>query len=137
MTVQEAGRVRIESETRDGKSACRWDFYPDHATMTLLRIDLPTFWFLYEGTPGGKLDAEEDFVIRPDGQKTTLDHAWSEVVPWVCFGASETPVGFVLRQSPGPRAGRGRLLRLLALPQGRGRRVLPGHDGLRLRPERP
>ncbi len=73
VTVREAGHARIESETRDGKSACRWDFYPDHATLTLLRIDLPTFWFLYEGTPGGKLDAEKDFVIRPDGQKITLD----------------------------------------------------------------
>ncbi len=65
VTMQEAGRVRIESETRDGKSACRWDFYPDHATMTLLRIDLPTFWFLYEGTPGGKLDAERDLRHPP------------------------------------------------------------------------
>jgi type 1 glutamine amidotransferase len=104
VTLQEAGRVRIESETRDGKSACRWDFYPDHATMTLLRIDLPTFWFLYEGTPGGKLDAGSDFIIRHDGQKATLDHAWAEVVPWVCFGAAESSVGFVLvnHQEPEP-----------------------------------
>ena len=62
--------------------------------MTLLRIDQPTYWFLYEGTPGGKLDADKDFVIRPDGTKTTLDQPWSQVVPWVCFGAAETPAGF-------------------------------------------
>ena len=102
VTVREAGHVRIESETRDGKSACRWDFYPDHATLTLLRIDLPTFWFLYEGTPGGTLDAEKDFVIRSDGQKMTLDRAWSQVVPWVCFGAAETPLGFVCVNHQGP-----------------------------------
>ena len=96
MTVSETSHARIESATRDGKSACLWDFYPDHATLTLLRIDLPTFWFLYEGTPGGKLDAQKDFVIRPDGQKTTLDQPWSQVVPWVCFGSAETPVGLVL-----------------------------------------
>jgi hypothetical protein len=104
VTAREPGRIRIESETRDGKSACRWDIYPDHATMTLLKIDLPTFWFLYEGTPGGALDAGRDFVIRPDGLKTTLDQAWSQVVPWVCFGAGETPVGFVLvnHQEPEP-----------------------------------
>jgi putative heme-binding domain-containing protein len=105
VTLREAGHVRIESETRDGKSACRWDFYPGHATLTLLRIDLPTFWFLYEGTPGGALDAEGDFVIRPDGSKTTLDHAWSQVVPWVCFGASETPVGFVCVNHQDPEPG--------------------------------
>jgi putative heme-binding domain-containing protein len=104
VTMRQAGLVRIESETRDGKSACRWDFYHDHATLTLLRIDLPSFWFLYEGTPGGALDAERDFVIRPDGRKTMLDRAWSQVVPWVCFGASETPVGFVCvnHQEPEP-----------------------------------
>jgi hypothetical protein len=104
VTIRETGHARIESETRDGKSACAWDFYPDHATLTLLRIDLPTFWFLYEGTPGGKLDAQSDFVIRPDGRKTTLDQPWSQVVPWVCFGSAETPVGLVLvnHQSPEP-----------------------------------
>ena len=96
ITVQTADHVRIESETKDGKSACVWDFFPDHATMTLLRIDLPTYWFLYEGTPGGKLDADKDFVIRPDGTKTPLDTPWSQVVPWVCFGAVESPFGLVL-----------------------------------------
>jgi putative heme-binding domain-containing protein len=105
VTVQDAAHARIESETRDGKSACAWDFYPDHATLTLLRIGQPTFWFLYEGTPGGRLDAADDFVIRPDGRKTTLDQAWSQVVPWVCFGAIESPVGFVCVNHQGPARG--------------------------------
>jgi hypothetical protein len=96
VTAQEAGHARIESETRDGRSACAWDFYADHATLTLSRIGLPTFWFLYEGTPGGRLDAAQDFVIRPDGRRTMLDQPWSQAVPWVCFGAVETPVGFIL-----------------------------------------
>src|SRR5205085_4933481 len=66
--------------------------------------DQPTFWFLYEGTPGGQLDAGGDFVIRPDGTKTTLDQPWSARVPWVCFGAKGTPVGFfcVNHQEPEP-----------------------------------
>lgn len=105
VAVQEAGHARIESETRDGRSACAWDFYPDHATLTLLRIGQPTFWFLYEGTPGGNLDAAGDFVVRPDGRKTSLDVPWSQVVPWVCFGASETPVGLVLVNHQRPEAG--------------------------------
>ncbi len=105
VTAREAGHARIESETRDGKSACVWDFYPDHATLTLLRIGQPTYWFLYEGTPGGKLDATEDFVLRPDGTRTTLDQPWSQVVPWVCFGASETPIGLVLVNHLDPEPG--------------------------------
>jgi hypothetical protein len=95
VTVREPDHIRIESESRDGKSACAWDFYSTHATLTLQRIDLPTYWFLYEGVPGGKLDPEKDFVIRPDGTKTPLDTPWSQVVPWVCFGAAESKFGFV------------------------------------------
>jgi hypothetical protein len=47
-------------------------------------------WFLYEGTPGGSLDAAEDFVIRAGGQKTPLTEPWKEIVPWVVFGARIT-----------------------------------------------
>jgi hypothetical protein len=105
VTIREAKHARLESETGDGMSACAWDFYPDHATLTLLRIGQPTYWFLYEGTPGGKLDAKEDFVIRPDGTRTALAEPWSQVVPWVCFGAVETPVGLVLVNHRDPEPG--------------------------------
>lgn len=105
VTQNDPGQVRIESETVDKKTAGAWDFYPDHATFTLLKIDAPTFWFLYEGTPGGKLDAAKDFVIRPDGQKTTLDQPWSQVLPWVCFGASESPAGLLCVNHQRPEAG--------------------------------
>jgi len=105
VSIQDAEHVRISSETLDKKSACTWDFYPTHSTMTLLRIDLPTFWFLYEGTPGGQLEPDKDFVIRPDGRKTTLAEPWSEVVPWVCFGAGENPIGFVCINHQEPEKG--------------------------------
>ncbi|HWE35552.1 MAG TPA: hypothetical protein VG406_03195 [Isosphaeraceae bacterium] len=105
VTLREPEHVRIESATRDGKSSCAWDFFDDHATMTLHKIGLPTYWFLYEGTPGGKLDPEGDFVLRPDGSRTTLDRPWSQVVPWACFGAVESPYGLALinHQEPEPR----------------------------------
>jgi len=105
VTLRAAEHARIESETRDKKSACAWDFYPKHATLTLLRIDRPTYWFLYEGTPGGKLNAGKDFVIRPSGVQTTLDQPWSEVVPWVCFGAPETEVGLLCMNHQKPEEG--------------------------------
>ena len=134
VTAQEAGHVRIESETRDGKSACLWDFYPDHATLTLLPRRLPLYWFIYEGTPGGRLDAKEDFVIRPDGTKTSLDQPWSQVVPWVCFGLAESPRRPVPDQPSSSRARRDRLLRFLAICA-RKRRIIPGDDRLRIRPQ--
>jgi hypothetical protein len=102
---QSSDHVRIESETRDGKTAGTWDFYPDRATFTLLRIDIPTYWFLYEGTPGGKLDPKGDFALRPDGTRTDLDTPWSAVVPWACFGAAESPSGLVLMNHQAPEPG--------------------------------
>lgn len=97
--------VRVESETRDGKTAGGWDFYPDRAVFTLTRIDQPTYWFLYEGTPGGRLDPAGDFVLRPDGTRTNLDAPWSAVVPWACFGAAESPAGLLLVNHQAPEPG--------------------------------
>ena len=131
VTVREPGHARIESETRDGKSACRWDFYPDHATLTLLRIDLPTFWFLYEGTPGGKLDAGRDFVIlrrRPE------DNAWAALVAGRPLGLLRVGVDarrIRLCQSSGSRAPRGRLVRRLAVCEDSGR-FISRYDGVRI-----
>jgi hypothetical protein len=105
VTLLKRDHVRISSETTDGKSACTWDFYPTHATLTVLRIDLPTYWFLYEGAPGGRLDPVRDFVIRPDGKKTSLAEAWSQVVPWVCFGSHRTPAGFFCINHQKPESG--------------------------------
>ena len=75
---------------------------PTHATMTLLRIDLPTYWFLYEGYPGGKLQAAKDFVIRPDGTKqrsTSVVGGRSVGLFW----DGRDSGWFRLRQSPGSR----------------------------------
>jgi hypothetical protein len=91
ITLREPRHVRIASETRNGDSACLWDFYPAYATLTVQRIGATNFWFLYEGTPGGRLDADADFVLRPGGRRTSDAEPWEERVPWVCFGAIESP----------------------------------------------
>ncbi|MBL9212710.1 MAG: hypothetical protein JNL92_19770 [Opitutaceae bacterium] len=95
VTVREPGHVRLRSETRLGDAACEWDFFPTHATMTLLKIP-GNYWFIYEGTPGGALDPTSDFVLRPHGHRTPLSRPWQESVPWVIFGAAESPHGLLL-----------------------------------------
>lgn len=82
-------RIRIESETADGKSSCAWDFYPTFATVTLRKIAIPSYWFLYEGVPGGSLEPDRDFVVRPGNRRTTAAEPWSDNVPWVYVGAGE------------------------------------------------
>lgn len=86
--------LHLHSETRNGDAACDWDFFPTHATLTLLKIP-GRYWFLYEGTPGGQLHPAEDFVIRPGGRKTPLTEPWTDAVPWMAFGAKETPFGLL------------------------------------------
>jgi hypothetical protein len=87
--------VRVHSITRDGAAECMWDFHTDHATMTLLKIPGP-YWFLYEGTPGGELNAEQDHVLRPSGERTPLSQPWIEDAPWLLFSAGESPHGLYL-----------------------------------------
>lgn len=96
ITEQSADHIRVHSETHDGDSACDWDFYSTHATMTLTKISQEKVWFLYEGTPGGKLEPDRDFVVRPGNRKTMLYENWIDHVPWVYFGAVESRSSFFL-----------------------------------------
>jgi hypothetical protein len=103
VTIQEPDHVRIVSETSDGRNASEWDFRPAHATLTLKRIASPSFWFLYEGTPGGKLEAERDSVLRPGGVRTTLAEPWEAEIPWALIESSGSPFALLL-VSPEPEA---------------------------------
>jgi hypothetical protein len=104
ITLREPAHVRLHSETKNGDAACDWDFFPAYATMTLTKIPGP-HWFLYEGTPGGALDPADDFVLRPGGRKTPLSEPWTDSVPWVCFGARESPHGLLLLHHQAPEPG--------------------------------
>jgi hypothetical protein len=80
--------VTIASETRDGKWAGRWDIYPHFARFTVLRAG-HRYWFLYEGTPGGKLDLGRDYWVRSSGDRLPVTKSWSGNLPtpkWVYFG---------------------------------------------------
>ncbi len=80
-------KVTIESESKDKKWACRWEIFPSFARLTMLKADKP-WWFLYEGTPGGKLDPASDFSIRSDGKKSPLSERWTGDLPapeWIAF----------------------------------------------------
>jgi hypothetical protein len=85
-------RVRILSEKRDRKWSAAWDIYPGYARMTVLRNAGP-YWFLYEGTPGGKLDLETGFQVLASGERRPLTQPWSGDLPgpeWIYFGSGAT-----------------------------------------------
>jgi hypothetical protein len=81
-------RARILSGSADRKWACAWDVFPHFARLTVLRKEKP-YWFLYEGTPGGKLEPEKDYCVRSSGERTPLSAKWQGDLPapeWVYFG---------------------------------------------------
>jgi hypothetical protein len=83
-------KATILSESDDGKMRCLWDIFPTYARLTVLKMRTP-YWFLYEGTPGGKLDEDSDYCVRadkPGGSKTPASVKWDgDIAP--CCGSAE------------------------------------------------
>ena len=85
-------RTRIRSTALDNSLECVWDIFPSHARMTLLHADT-TYWFLYEGTPGGSLEIERDYNVISNGVRRSIAEHWHGDLPapeWVYFGDSAT-----------------------------------------------
>ncbi|MFC1558825.1 FG-GAP repeat domain-containing protein, partial [candidate division KSB1 bacterium] len=82
-------KLSIQSETIDRKWKCAWEIYPYYAKMILLEKGEGPYWFLYEGTPGGKLDLDTDFWVRSDGKRGPVAERWTGDMPspeWIYFG---------------------------------------------------
>ncbi len=56
-----------------------WEIYPTYARMTVLQA-ATTYWFQYEGTPGGLLEST-DLVTRPDGTQNGALESWDGDLP--------------------------------------------------------
>jgi hypothetical protein len=83
-------KATIRSITTDGLWEVQWEFFPQFARMSVILAD-KNFWFLYEGTPGGLLDAN-DFVVRPDGTETAYTTGWNgdlSTQEWVYFSDTQ------------------------------------------------
>jgi hypothetical protein len=83
-------KATFRSTAGSGQWQVLWTVYPAYATMVVEKA-AGTYWFLYEGTPGGKLDVTKDFVVRSDmaGASTLASVQWEEELAgedWVYFG---------------------------------------------------
>jgi hypothetical protein len=77
-------KATIQSRTNDNQWSWKWDFFPSYARMTL-QAAATTYWFLYEGTPGGQFDFT-DFWVRSTGERRTLAQDEGGRFQWVYFG---------------------------------------------------
>lgn len=108
-------RLTILTQSIDKKWTATWDIYPTYAQMTLLTIpENRSYWFLYEGTPGGNLEytgKSRDMIIRSDGAMSDANETWdlttqelestSPSIPgeWVYFADSTVDRMFFLAHS--------------------------------------
>lgn len=54
----------------------RYEIYGDHVTATMVQAD-SSYFFLYEGTPGGAVDSN-DTIVRSDGAVTSIQTPWAD-----------------------------------------------------------
>ena len=97
-------KVSILSQSNDGKMQCLWDIFPQYVRQTVLKMRTP-YWFLYEGTPGGRLDEESDFCVRSVGGrlvKTLANEKWDGDIAkqdgpgeWIYFGDGDRILYFI------------------------------------------
>ena len=80
--------ARLHSWSLDEKWECTWDIFPDYARLNLLKVD-GTYWFLYEGIPGGSLEVERDYNVLSTGLRRSIAESWHGDLPapeWLYFG---------------------------------------------------
>lgn len=84
-------RVTIRSRSNDDRWKCEWRIEPDCARLTVLRAARP-YWLLYEGTPGGCLDEQGDYLLLSDGRRiNAAERLEVRRLPepgWIAFGAA-------------------------------------------------
>lgn len=76
VTVISTGPLKSSIQVADTAGTIRYDFYPTFTRATVVSTTSP-YWFLYEGTPGGSLDAN-DYTVRSDGTVTSAQASWEE-----------------------------------------------------------
>jgi hypothetical protein len=54
--------------------------FPDKARLRVLAAPAE-YWFLYEGTPGGSLETNSDFIVRSTGQFSFCSTSWAGDIP--------------------------------------------------------
>jgi len=70
-------KVTLTSQ-KDGWTA-QWEFFPSYAKMTLTNVPAGgTYWFLYEGTPGGAVDGTDRlYLSNGRDYSCNSDHPWN------------------------------------------------------------
>jgi uncharacterized repeat protein (TIGR02543 family) len=92
-TVLNSGPVKVTLHFLGKKiqgDTQRWEgtfeIYPNYTVFTMVKTKVSPakaypFWFLYEGTPGGLLEPNTDFVVRSNGLQNLAGQTWNGDLP--------------------------------------------------------
>jgi hypothetical protein len=102
-TLQHQSSDRVTLKSVANGFECTWDFYATHAKMTVLKHTEP-YWFLYEGTPGGRMQPSSDYYYVPDVSQgdgvrknaASQDYGVDLSPEWIAFGDPALSRMFVL-----------------------------------------
>jgi hypothetical protein len=88
-TVEERAPARaVIRSAGAGGFVVRWTSTPTHATLAVVRAPR-TYWFLYEGTPGGAIEDGDEIVFLGSGDRIPVASGrWDRDMPdpeWVSF----------------------------------------------------
>lgn len=92
LKMDEAGQVVINARSDNDQWASSWTITDTAAHFTMLKA-AKNYWFLYEGTPGGKIDVDTDWVVRWDGARLAASEIWkmpASGTRWYLFGDGAT-----------------------------------------------
>jgi len=96
---------KIITQSLSGKWLWSWEFYDDHAILEILRTDPDrTYWFLYEGTPGGRYDPANTYVgsNREGPLPAGYDYHHGDILwgnfQWIYAGSQEASGCFYMVQ---------------------------------------
>ncbi len=83
-SVVHIGPLKMTIDTKSTDSGnpweCTWEVFPNYARMTMLVQGNSTYWFLFEGIPGGAYNATTNYVVRSDGTKTPGGTTWDGAI---------------------------------------------------------
>ncbi|MGL4610294.1 MAG: hypothetical protein ACRCYY_11565 [Trueperaceae bacterium] len=106
---EHVSKKSLETFSLCGRWGWRWDFFDTHAELTMLKVNPErSYWFLYEGTLGGKYDVPHQFWgtdkgLRSDKPNFYKEQSVYENWSWVYMGNECLDRVLVLKQAqPSP-----------------------------------
>jgi hypothetical protein len=93
--IETTEHVRIAFVSDNQQWQGQWDFYPDRCDFTMRKISEGfKYWVLYEGVPGGEMDASDFWFASADSKKHLINEKYLKDLPfpeWFAFGDEQSP----------------------------------------------